>query len=121
MGWPRWSIDEVLRVRPAVRVNQVGYLPDCPKLATLVSTAEKSVDFVVLDQMGKQVFSGRSRPWPVRPEPTSGLRVHQLDFTGTTAQGVGYRIRAGDEVSHALAIGAVSISGWLGTRSDSSP
>jgi endoglucanase len=105
MGWPRWSIDEVLRVRPAVRVNQVGYLADRTKLATLVSTSDEPVDFVLLDGTGTSIFSGRSRPWPVRPEPTSGLPVHQLDFTGASAQGVGFSIRAGSEGSHAFAIG----------------
>ena len=32
-------------MRPAVRVNQLGYLPDAPKQATLVSTATTPLAF----------------------------------------------------------------------------
>ena len=67
--------------RPAVRVNQLGYLPSGPKHATLVSSAAGPVDFAVVDEHGRNAYAGRSRPWPERPEPTSGLDLHTLDFS----------------------------------------
>ena len=73
--------------RPAVRVNQVGYLPSGPKSATLVSAAAEPVDFTVIDAQGRTAYAGRSRPWPVHPEPTSGQDVHTVDFTPLTATG----------------------------------
>ena len=41
------------RSRPAVRVNQLGYLPAGPKQATLVSSAAEPVDFAVVDEHGQ--------------------------------------------------------------------
>jgi hypothetical protein len=34
--WPEWDLASVLAGRPAVRVNQLGYLPLGPKQATWV-------------------------------------------------------------------------------------
>jgi len=81
-------------VRPRVRVNQLGYLPDAPQQATLVTDAVEPVEFTVGD------WRGWSRPWPRRPEPTSGLNVHVLDFTAACAHGDDVRIAAGDARSH---------------------
>ena len=81
-----WSLQDVLATRPAVRVNQLGYLPHGPKRATWVGDEVQPVDFTVQDAEGAVLFAGRSVPWPQRPEPTSGLSVHVLDFTAMTAQ-----------------------------------
>jgi endoglucanase len=89
-----------MSARPAVRVNQLGYLPDRPMQATLISSAELPVPFAVRDSRGASVFVGESQPWPVRPEPSSGLCVHLLEFTGLAARGSGFWIRAGDQRSH---------------------
>ncbi|GIJ68389.1 glycoside hydrolase family 9 protein [Virgisporangium ochraceum] len=92
--------------RPRVRVNQVGYLPGRPMRATLVVAghADAPVGFVVRDASGEKVHSGRSQPWPARPEPTSGQWVHVLDFTGLDATGEGFRVEADGAVSHPFAI-----------------
>jgi endoglucanase len=92
--------------RPRVRVNQVGYLPGRPMRATLVvaGRADAPVGFVVRDASGAKVHSGRSQPWPARPEPTSGQWVHVLDFTGLDATGEGFRVEADGAVSHPFAI-----------------
>ena len=84
MGWPERQVTEVVSVRPQVRVNQLGYLPDRPKQATLISDAQEPVPFTVHDRRGVTVYTGFSQPWLVRPEPTSGLNVHVLDFSGLT-------------------------------------
>ena len=104
MGWPQWSIDAVMTERPAVRVNQVGYGPGRTKLATLINSSDDPIDFRVLDRGGSAVFAGRSQPWPVRPEPTSGLVVHQLEFTDLSARGDGLTVEAARERSHPFAV-----------------
>lgn len=88
--------------RPAVRVNQLGYLPDAPKQATLVSAATDPLDFIVT--AGDAAWRGRSKPWPIRPEPTSGLAVHVLDFSSAQVEGDDVRITVGDERSHAFRV-----------------
>jgi endoglucanase len=90
--------------RPSVRVNQLGYLPDGPKRAVWVTDAEAPARFRVLDRDGRAVAGGATAPWAVRPEPTSGLRVHGLDFSGVRAQGEGFVVEAGGARSHPFAI-----------------
>ena len=83
----------------------MGYLPGRPMQATLVWDGGDPVDFAVRDRADTVVHNGRSQPWPTRPEPTSGLRVHVLDFTGLAAQGAGYRIEAAGHSSHPFSVG----------------
>ena len=87
-----------------MRVNQLGYLPDGPKRAVWVTDAEAPARFRVLDRDGRAVAGGATAPWAVRPEPTSGLRVHGLDFSGVRAQGEGFVVEAGGARSHPFAI-----------------
>ena len=91
------------RSRPPVRVNQLGYLPAGPKQATLVSSAAEPVDSAVVDEHGQTAHTGRSQPWPVRPEPTSGLNVHRLDFSGLSTSGR-FTVAAGNASSHPFTI-----------------
>lgn len=90
--------------RPDVRINQLGYLPTGPKRAVWVSGAREPAEFRVRDRRGDAVFRGRTRPWPVRPEPTSGLAVHVLDFSGVRAQGDGFAIEVDGARSHPFAL-----------------
>ena len=83
MDWPEWSATNITE-RPGVRVNQLGYLTGRPKEATLISDAEEPIHFTVRNRNGAAVHTV-SQPWSVRPEPTSGLRVHVLDFTARHA------------------------------------
>ena len=87
-----------------MRLNQVGYHPGGTKLATLIDNSDARVDFRVVDSHGSAVFAGRSTPWPVRPEPTSGLTVHQLEFTDLTARGGGFIVEAAGERSHPFGV-----------------
>ena len=91
-------------MRPVVRVNQLGYLPDGPKRATLVTRSAGPVPFTVRTTDGATLGSGRSEPWPVRPEPTSGLDVHVLDLTGLTGSGVDLRVVTPEGTSHPFAV-----------------
>ena len=76
----------VLADRPAVRINQLGYLPDGPKRATWVTDGAVPVEFIIEAADGSVVLRGRSQPWPNRPEPTSGLAVHVLDFSSSVSR-----------------------------------
>ena len=93
------------QIRPAVRVNQLGYLPAGPKGATWVTDDPAATEFAVHSADGAAVFRGLSRPWPVRPEPTSGQAVQVLDFTPVTEPGT-YRVVVGGQASHRFRIAA---------------
>ncbi len=100
MCWPVWSPATVVQTRPCLRINQLGYLPQGPKRCTVVCSSTAPVSFAVRDATGATVFSGRSLPWPVRPEPTSGLVVHVLDFTELTDEGLGLLVESDGHRSH---------------------
>ena len=92
--------------RPAVRINQLGYLPSGPKRAVWVSERREPAEFRVVDRAGVQVFRGRTRPWTVRPDPTSGMAVHTLDFSDLGEEGAGFTIEVEGERSHPFALAA---------------
>jgi endoglucanase len=104
VGWPEWRISEVITARPQARVNQLGYLLGRPKQATLISDATEPVHFIVRDRHGGVAHTGLSQVWPVRPEPTSGLNVHVLDFTVLNMPGADFRIEAGAQISQPFEI-----------------
>ncbi len=90
--------------RPAVRVNQVGYPVRAEKRAVLVAEVGDPVEFALVTAAGEPVWRGRSQVWPERPEPTSGLAVHVLDFSAVTAEGDGLRVAVGGATSHPFRI-----------------
>ena len=102
--WPEWDLASMLAGRPAVRVNQLGYLPLGPKQATWVTNESRPAEFRVIAADGSVSVNGRTQPWPERTDPTSGQSVHTLDFTRLTAAGTGYRALVGDERSHRFRI-----------------
>jgi endoglucanase len=89
--------------RPAVRINQLGYLASGPKRAVWVSERAEPAGFRV-EARGADVFRGRTRPWPVTPEPSSGLAVHTLDFSELRTQGDGFVIEVEGARSHPFAL-----------------
>jgi endoglucanase len=90
--------------RPAIRVNQLGYLPTGPKRAVSATDAREPAEFVVRASDGTVVTGGKTRPWAVRPEPTSGLPTHVLDFSSLRTPGHGFVVEAGGARSHPFAI-----------------
>jgi endoglucanase len=93
-------------VRPAVRINQVGYHPDATKRAVLVTDAGVPQQFEVRNHDERVVLAGSTQPWPVNPEPSSGMAVHIVDFTAVRATGDGYVIVTGSQSSHRFVIAA---------------
>lgn len=83
---------------PAIRVNQIGYLPNGPKRATWVvrgsdaeAVAKQAVPFEILNSAGAVVHRGVTVPFG--KDPTSGLFVQRLDFSSYIAAGEGLRVR----------------------------
>ena len=87
-----------------VRVNQVGYLPNGPKEATLVSDADAGQAWQLLSADDEVVASGTATPEGV--DASAGVKVQVIDFSSYTTPGQGYRVKVGDDVSDPFTIGA---------------
>jgi endoglucanase len=87
-----------------VLVNQTGYLPQLPKLATVKSTAKTPATWDLVDSAGMVVASGSTLPEGV--DAASGDAVHIADFSSFTTPGRGYTLRVGSSVSHPFDIEA---------------
>ncbi|MFC8304016.1 glycoside hydrolase family 9 protein [Specibacter sp. NPDC057265] len=88
---------------PRVRVNQVGYLPDGPKRATLVTDATGPVEWQLLDTNGAVASGGKTAPAGI--DETAGLNVHELDFSDFTETGT-YTLAADGVESYKFVIDA---------------
>ncbi|MFD7654449.1 glycoside hydrolase family 9 protein [Actinosynnema sp. NPDC059797] len=73
---------------PAVKVNQVAYVPGLPKRATVVNDSGSPVAWALRDASGATAASGWTS---VRgPDPLSGDNVHVADFSSFDRRGRGY-------------------------------
>ncbi|MFD8972857.1 glycoside hydrolase family 9 protein [Streptomyces sp. NPDC059593] len=72
----------------AVRVNQVGYLPDGPKRATVVTTATGALAWQLRNASGTVVASGSTVPHGA--DAPSGQTVQVADFSSYRSAGAGY-------------------------------
>ncbi len=87
----------------AIRVNQVGYLADAPKIAVVCALAPRSIEsFDVVDATGRRVLG----PTPVVSSGVFGpcVETYRLDFSALRTPGT-YQVRAGALTSPALTIG----------------
>lgn len=100
--------------RAAIRVNQVGYVPDGPKVAVVCALdgAERIERFVVEDAAGAVVAG----PFPVAEAEAFGpcTRTYRLDFRTVRREGV-YRLRAGSLVSPEVRISRSAYRGAADT------
>ncbi|MEV4532588.1 glycoside hydrolase family 9 protein [Asanoa sp. NPDC049518] len=99
---------------PRVRVNQVGYLPDGPKRATLVTDATTALPWQLKNSAGTTVRSGTTTPRG--EDAASGQNTHTIDFTGYAAEATGLTLTADGETSHPF---DVTKSLYAQLRSDS--
>jgi len=90
------------RELPQVRVNQVGYLPGYPKLATLVTPESTPLEWHLLDHASKVVASGKTRPFG--DDRSSGEHVQQIDFSSVRATGSGFTLKVGGAHSFPFSI-----------------
>jgi endoglucanase len=85
-----------------IRVNQVVYLPDGPKRATLVRSESEPVGWSLLSASGDEVASGRTRPegW----DAASGLNTHRIDFSDFNGTGNDFVLKVENAQSHPFSI-----------------
>ncbi|WP_244598354.1 glycoside hydrolase family 9 protein [Pseudohoeflea suaedae] len=86
----------------SIRINQLGYLSDGPKRATLVHEENKPVAWRLVDGAGVEIASGTTLPMGL--DRASGLKVHWIDFSKNAATGEGYRLDVEGEESFPFAI-----------------
>jgi endoglucanase len=81
---------------PVIRINQLGYLPDGPKVGVYCALQSVSLEsFTVTDTAGKTIWTGK--PTPAKPFGPCAT-TYRLDFTSLHTRGV-YRLAAGGAVS----------------------
>ncbi|MEU5318500.1 glycoside hydrolase family 9 protein [Streptomyces sp. NPDC021056] len=97
----------------AVRVNQVGYLPDGPKRATVVTTSTQSLTWQLRNASGTVVSSGSTTPRGA--DTPSGQSVQVADFSSYQDTGSGYVLTVDGNNSHPFDIRA---NLYDGLRSD---
>ncbi|MFD8597179.1 glycoside hydrolase family 9 protein [Kitasatospora sp. NPDC059646] len=97
-----------------VRVNQLGYLPDGPKRATVVSSATAPLAWQLRDASGAQVAAGTTAVHGA--DQASGQSTHLVDFGAYTGTGTGFTLVVGGSASHPFDISA---SLYDGLRADS--
>lgn len=82
----------------AIRVNQVGYLPNLPKLATVVSTSSSPLTWQLKNSGGTVIATGSTSVFG--NDTASGEHVHIADFSNVTTQGSGYTVVVGSTASY---------------------
>ncbi|WP_425556641.1 glycoside hydrolase family 9 protein [Dactylosporangium darangshiense] len=90
-------------IHPRVQVNQVGYLTEGPKEATVVTKATASLPWQLRNAAGVVVAQGNTTPRGV--DPTSGQNVHTVDFGRYRVAGTGLTLMADGETSVPFDIG----------------
>jgi endoglucanase len=89
---------------PNVFVNELGYLPNASKIATVKSAASAPLAWQLLDAAGKPVASGKTRVFGA--DGASGDHVHEVDFSALKLSGRGYTLEVGSERSFPFDIAA---------------
>ncbi|WP_432253866.1 glycoside hydrolase family 9 protein [Streptomyces sp. HNM1019] len=88
----------------AVQVNQLGYLPDGPKRATVVSASTTTLPWQLRDADGQTAASGTTT---VRgADAASGQSTHLVDFSPYQGTGSGYTLTVDGRTSHPFDIRA---------------
>jgi endoglucanase len=87
---------------PKVLVNQVGYFPRLPKLATVKSAAAEPLEWRLRSASGSVVAKGRTTV--VGLDAAAGEKVHVADFSSVRTPGRGYVLAVGADESHPFAI-----------------
>jgi endoglucanase len=87
---------------PNVLVNQLGYLPQRPKLAMVKSVSPAPLAWQLRAAGGGVVVSGLTKVLGM--DAASGDHVHLIDFSPVRAPGRGYTLVVGPDASHPFAI-----------------
>ncbi len=93
---PSANADQKVAV-PNVLVNEVGYLPDAAKIATIKNTAASPLDWELVSAAGATVAKGKTQVFG--PDAASGDHVHEADFSSVKSVGQGYTLQVGGDKS----------------------
>ncbi|MEL6892115.1 MAG: glycoside hydrolase family 9 protein, partial [Actinomycetota bacterium] len=99
---PREVAEPTADVRTGINVNQVGYLPDGPKVALFARDGRTPLPWSLLDPDGVIVASGDTEF--VGTDNWATDQVHRVDFSDVAATGDDFRLRVGGERSHPFSI-----------------
>ena len=89
---------------PAVKVNQVAYVPGLPKQATVVNGSGSPAAWALRNASGATVASGQTT---VRgADSLSGDNVHVVDFSSFDTPGAGYVLSVAGSTSNPFDISA---------------
>lgn len=77
----------------AVKVNQLGYLPNGPKVASLVTQSKSAIKWTLEDITGAAVAAGMSTPFG--NDTASGNNAHTIDFSTFSQEGSGFVLTTG--------------------------
>ncbi|MES2935374.1 MAG: glycoside hydrolase family 9 protein [Pseudomonadota bacterium] len=88
----------------SVRLNQLGYVPNAVKQATVATDATAPLAWTVKDQAGKVVAKGNTTPFG--KNAASGENVQIADFSELTTPGDQYVLGVAGQSSHAFTISA---------------
>jgi endoglucanase len=95
-----------------IRINQLGYLPDAPKIAVFCSTGQTELrDFVVTDGRGNKIF--QQPALPAKPFGPCAVN-YRLDFSSVRKPGE-YRVSAGGVTSPTVRIRTNAYAGAADT------
>lgn len=86
-----------------VYVNQVGFVPQAEKVATVKHSSTTALPWELIDNGGQVLANGQTHA--IGTDPISGDHVHLADFSDYTTAGTNLRIRVGDATSPAFRIG----------------
>jgi endoglucanase len=89
-------------VLPKIRVNQLGYIPNLPKVATVKSTSATALEWRLANDSGLTLAVGRTKVFG--EDRDAGELVHQIDFSNYRQPGNHLRLRVGDDQSDAFDI-----------------
>ena len=106
------QVGAAVQPNAVIRINQLGYQPDAPKVAVFCSLEKRELDsFVVSDEHGTRVLQ---RPALAAKPFGPCLTTYRLDFSSLKRAG-NYRIRAGDAISPPVRIRADAYAGAADT------
>src|SRR5690348_11694795 len=88
----------------AIRLNQLGFLPDGPKRALYPNPAVTPLRWQLVDASGAVRVSGETRV--LGNDAASGEHLHLIDFSSFAGSGEGYRLVIGEARSRPIRIAA---------------
>ncbi len=87
---------------PVIRVNQVGYFPDGPKIAVMLSDGEAPLEWGLIDKEGTVVLIGRTEYLGF--DSSSWDYLHRIDFSEFAGNGTDFVLKVGGYESFAFDI-----------------